>query len=74
MEAEGENAKDGKITMEETIAAMIKVFPGEMSRKSLDGSGNNSLALTGPTPEFQNWKDCLPDALREGTDNWVSVS
>lgn len=62
--------KDGRITMRETIAALAKAFPGELSVTSLRKHGDNSLALTGPPPDFQLWRETLPDCLRHGIEDW----
>ncbi|CAM6034050.1 unnamed protein product [Sphagnum compactum] len=75
VEAEaGQNVRDGRITMEETLVAMAMAFSGnKVCRKNLGGSGNNTIALTGPTPDLDVWKQALPECLREGATGWVPV-
>jgi hypothetical protein len=75
VEAEvGQNVRDGRITMEETLLAMAMAFSGnKVCRKNLGGSGNNTIALTGPTPDLDVWKQALPECLREGATGWVPV-
>ncbi|KAL2650230.1 hypothetical protein R1flu_018358 [Riccia fluitans] len=68
----GEGNKDGRVTMEETIAAMAKEFPGELSILSLRRRGDNHIALTGPLPDLQAWCRSLPECLRNGCENWVT--
>jgi len=66
-------AKDGETTMEETLEAMLKVFPDEVFQFKLPGKGNNSVALSGPCPDLQAWEKALLPAL-EGLCDWVPVS
>jgi len=75
VEAEaGQNVRDGQIIMEETLVAMAMAFSGnKVCRKNLGGSGNNTIALTGPTPDLDVWKQALPECLREGATGWVPV-
>jgi hypothetical protein len=48
LKAEGRFAKDGELTMEETIAAISEIFPNNLSRRKLRGTGYNSIAPTSP--------------------------
>lgn len=73
VEADDTNAKDGETTMEETLEALAKVFP-QVFQFKLPGKGNNSVALTGPSPDLYAWEQALPKALRDGVYNWIPVS
>jgi hypothetical protein len=73
VEADDESAKDGETTMQETLAAMVKVFPDEVFPLKLPGRGNNSVALTGPSPDLPAWEQALPPALRDGVYDWTPV-
>ena len=73
VEAEGKFAKDGELTMEETIAAISEIFPNNLSRRKLQGTGNNSVALTGPLPNMEAWEHTLPESLKQGAQNWFPV-
>lgn len=68
-------SKDGEITMEETLQAMVKAFPvGEVFKFKLPGEGNNSVALCGPSPDLYAWEQALPLELRNGVRIWTCVS
>lgn len=73
VEADDRSAKDGETTMQETLAAMVKVFPDEVFQFKLPGQGNNSIALTGPSPDLPAWYQALPPALRDGVYDWTPV-
>ena len=74
VEADDKSARDGETTMQETLEAMVKIFPDEVFQFKLPGKGNNSLALTGPSPDLQAWEQALPEALRDGVHGWIPVS
>ncbi|KAG0562110.1 hypothetical protein KC19_9G119000 [Ceratodon purpureus] len=73
VEPDDKSAKDGETTMEETLEAMVQVFPDEIFQFKLPGKGNNAVALTGPSPDFQAWKQALPQELRDGVLDWIPV-
>jgi hypothetical protein len=68
-----ESKSIGQITMEGTIAAMVKVFPGQLSRIYLERNGRNTLVMTGPSPDMQAWSEALPRELRALISDWVAV-
>jgi hypothetical protein len=73
VEAERRFAKDGELTMEETIAAISQIFPKSLSRRKLWGTGNSSVALTSPLPNMEAWEQTLPEGLKQGAQNWFPV-
>ncbi|CAK9222927.1 unnamed protein product [Sphagnum troendelagicum] len=70
---EGESKSIGQITMEGTIAAIVKVFSGQLSRIYLERNGRNTLVMTGPSPDMQAWSEALPRELRALISDWVAV-
>ncbi|XP_052180496.1 uncharacterized protein LOC127793803 [Diospyros lotus] len=71
VEAE-DSSRDGKVIMEETLAALREVFPGEVFVLSLGhGKEDSSIALTGELPDVELWKKALPKALRFYADMWT---
>lgn len=60
-----ESKSPGQLYMEETIAAMGKVFPGELSTRYLARKGFNTVAITGPSPDTASWLQALPEPLRD---------
>jgi len=66
--------KDGETTMEETLEAMLQVFPDKVFQFKLPGKGNNFVALSGPPPDLQAWEQALVQVLREGVYDWKPVS
>ncbi|CAM6126494.1 unnamed protein product [Calypogeia fissa] len=63
--------KDGEITARETLAAIADVFKGELSVTYLRDRGDNSIALTGPPPDLEVWRDTLPECLRLGIEGFT---
>ncbi|BBM97878.1 hypothetical protein MPTK1_1g09100 [Marchantia polymorpha subsp. ruderalis] len=70
----GVGKKDGRITMEETVAAIAREFPGQLSVLPLRRRGDNYIALTGPPPDLEAWCHCLPECLQVGCADWLPVS
>ena len=73
VEAMGKFAKDSKLTMEETIAAISEIFPNNLSWRKLRGTGNSSVALTSPLPNMEAWEQTLPEGLNQGAQNRFPV-
>ena len=73
-ERETEIKSDGQLYMEATIAAMAKVFPGQLSKRYLARKGFNTVAITGPVPDIEGWAQSLPAALQDGISDWVPVA
>jgi hypothetical protein len=73
VESEGRFAKDGELTMEETIAAISEIFPNNLSRSKLWGAEYNSVVLTSPLPNMEAWEQTLPEGLKQGAQNWFPV-
>lgn len=73
VEADGKHAKDGNTTMEETIHALAKIFLNEVLRFEFPGKSNNSVALTGPSPDCQAWEQALPITLRDTVYGWLPI-
>jgi hypothetical protein len=73
VEAERRFAKDGELTMEETIAAISEIFPNNLSRSKLWGAEYNSVVLTSPLPNMEAWEQTLPEGLKQGAQNWFPV-
>ncbi|CAK9142243.1 unnamed protein product [Ilex paraguariensis] len=74
VEAE-DSRRDGKVTMEETLEAMHKVFPGEVCVLSLGNrKDDSSLALTGELPDANAWKMALPKSLKIYVDMWEPIN
>ena len=70
-----EQAKSaGQLYMEETIAAMGKVFAGELSTRYLARKGFNTVAISGPSPEVEIWTAALPEPLKDDIAEWKPVS
>ncbi|KAG6554542.1 hypothetical protein Mapa_003921 [Marchantia paleacea] len=70
----GVGKKDGMITMEETVAAIAREFPRQLSVLPLRRRGDNYIALTGPLPDLEAWCHCLPECLQMGCADWLTVS
>lgn len=68
VEAE-DSRKDGTLLMEETLKAMSRVFPGQLSVLTL-GNGDSSVALTGGSPNIDAWRNSLPKDLRFYAEMW----
>lgn len=63
--------KDGSVIMEETLKAMQKVFPGDISVLSIDNrKDESSVALTGGLPDAGAWRKELPRPLKFYVDMW----
>ena len=56
VKVEGRFAKDGELTVQETIAAINDIFLDNLSRRKLQGTGYNSVALTSPLPNMEAWE------------------
>ncbi|KAJ7524829.1 hypothetical protein O6H91_17G023800 [Diphasiastrum complanatum] len=70
---ESESKKDGGITMEETIATLARVFPGQLSKRVIRFNGDNCIALTGPIPDLRAWMRSLQKPLLRGVFDWETV-
>ncbi|CAL1377414.1 unnamed protein product [Linum trigynum] len=72
---EAENKRrDGKVVMEQTLAAMRTVFGDQLHVLKLGkrSSEDSTLALTGPLPDRKAWKTAIPHkALRHYVDMWA---
>ena len=65
-------SRDGNLVMEETLKAMQLVFADQLFVLSLGHRKQDStLALTGPLPDLDFWKQALPSALRFYVDMWA---
>lgn len=78
VEAEGVGKKDGRTIMLDTLAALASVFPGELHWKSVgdeeDIYMDNCIAMTGPLPNFQAWKQRTPENLADALKGWKPVA
>lgn len=64
-------SKDGKLIMEETLEAMHKAFPNEVSVLNLGNrKDDSSVALTGQLPNLEEWKKAVPRPLKFYVDMW----
>ncbi|GMH31452.1 hypothetical protein Nepgr_033295 [Nepenthes gracilis] len=74
VEAE-DSRRDGKYFMEESLKAMSKVFPNQLSLLSLGSrKDDSSIALTGHLPDLDAWKNAMPKPLRCYVYMWTPFS
>ncbi|XP_072998503.1 uncharacterized protein [Typha latifolia] len=67
--------RDGDLVMEETVKAMREVFADQVFVLNLGQRKEDScVALTGPLPDLDAWKQSLPSALRCYVDKWKRYS
>lgn len=67
-------SRDGHMVMQETLGALAEVFPREVFVLRLGyDKEDSSIALTGPLPDLQAWKQSLPPCLRRYVNKWVPV-
>nr|XP_010940133.1 uncharacterized protein LOC105058784 [Elaeis guineensis] len=64
--------RDGESVKEETLRAMSRVFADQVFVLNLDHrKEDSSVALTGPLPDLEAWKEALPASLRCYVDMWT---
>lgn len=67
-------SKDGHMVMQETLDALVEVFPREVFALRLGYDKEyTSIALTGPLPDLRAWKQALPPCLKCYVNKWVPV-
>ncbi|KAJ6799400.1 uncharacterized protein M6B38_207880 [Iris pallida] len=70
---EAEDGGDGGAVMEETLAAMGRVFGADKVFVLRLGGGDGVVAMTGEEPDFRAWKEGLVEGLRGYVDMWVPL-
>ena len=67
--------RDGKLVMEETLEAIHRIFPNEVSVLNMGlRREDNSLALTGALPDLDTWKKALPPPLQHYVNWWTPLN